>query len=467
MDGRLVDVRETPRGIACGCVCPGCGAPLVAKKGEVNVNHFAHLLGADCATGPETSLHMAAKQIVADKLWIQLPGLPIEAVRIDPVFGTFTAHRVFHEPKRWLFDSVAIEKSVQDVRPDVLGYIASAVVAVEIRVTHAVGVDKRAYLSHVGLPCIEVNLSKSVGRIFTFEELERYVIHEVENKTWLFHPQRAAWEAELLVGFEVWRAGKLIGLSGRKMGPAVKDAEQLANERYKALPSAEKWRRLEDELGISRSRFPSYLRVTLREGEGAVWAENDLWQGALFAQFILNKRAGSCLPSQQAICRWLTERFGARSGWFEGLRAAVNAYVRYLRACGFLFWNDGGFFVAHGKLQIRPREPRFVKVATVTAAEESTLHIQWLSRWPDTERLLRWAGELGKNAPEPFECELLVHWLLGLTAPASHVAVCEALEGAGGDPQDLDDVLCWLGVVMQSKRYFSVGQPAPWLCTQR
>ena len=30
-NGKAVHVSEVSRGLACGCVCPGCGAQLVAK----------------------------------------------------------------------------------------------------------------------------------------------------------------------------------------------------------------------------------------------------------------------------------------------------------------------------------------------------------------------------------------------------------------------------------------------------
>lgn len=40
--GAIRFVGDVPRGLACGCFCPGCGSPLVAKRGETNIWHFAH-----------------------------------------------------------------------------------------------------------------------------------------------------------------------------------------------------------------------------------------------------------------------------------------------------------------------------------------------------------------------------------------------------------------------------------------
>lgn len=38
----LVDVADVQSGKECGCICPSCNIPLIAKKGNVNEWHFAH-----------------------------------------------------------------------------------------------------------------------------------------------------------------------------------------------------------------------------------------------------------------------------------------------------------------------------------------------------------------------------------------------------------------------------------------
>jgi hypothetical protein len=52
--GEIRFVGDVPRGAACGCFCPACASPLVAKLGEVNEWHFAHVAGQerpDCIVG--------------------------------------------------------------------------------------------------------------------------------------------------------------------------------------------------------------------------------------------------------------------------------------------------------------------------------------------------------------------------------------------------------------------------------
>lgn len=38
----LVDVDDVQSGKKCGCICPSCNIPFIARKGDVNEWHFAH-----------------------------------------------------------------------------------------------------------------------------------------------------------------------------------------------------------------------------------------------------------------------------------------------------------------------------------------------------------------------------------------------------------------------------------------
>ncbi len=66
-DGALRYIDEVPNGNACGCVCPACGKPLMARnRGEMRIHHFAHQTGAECEYAYETMLHLLAKEKVRD-----------------------------------------------------------------------------------------------------------------------------------------------------------------------------------------------------------------------------------------------------------------------------------------------------------------------------------------------------------------------------------------------------------------
>ncbi len=473
LDGRLVEVAQVERGLACNCTCPGCGERLLAKKGEKNVQHFAHLPGSECASGAETALHLAAKQLVADKGWIRLPALPVSVGRSDPQCGNFVAHKVFGHGEVWRFDRVVLEQAVGELRPDAVGYIGDDAHGVEIHVTHEVDGDKQASLARLALPAIEVDLAALVGKVFTFDALEAAVISSEENKRWLFHPRRTEWEAMLLAGFEAWRQGRLAEMARREAQPARTpapprsrtDAYQVANLRYRASPVSEKWRRLEQELGIQRKDFPSHLRVNLREGGDIVLADKDLWQGALFSKFVLGAAGESTLgkrmPNARVLSTWLAQRFGVK-GDEDAARPAADAYLRYLKSCGFLRWQAGDLFVAHNEVTPPVRQAPAPAPKPAAPLIKATPSLQWREVWPDNERLRHWAGEVSRNGSD-FDDDWFVGWLLRLSAPPSSAEVQDAFGQAQGNPAQALDALRGLGVVANTWRYFSYGEPAPWI----
>src|SRR5690349_237693 len=78
----MVSPGDVESGLACGCICPGCEAPLIAKKGDKVVWHFAHE-GAACDNGAETAIHRMAKQILAEERTVALPAVDVSVSAID------------------------------------------------------------------------------------------------------------------------------------------------------------------------------------------------------------------------------------------------------------------------------------------------------------------------------------------------------------------------------------------------
>lgn len=76
-DGKLVHISEVDKGKKCGCVCPACDSPLIAKKGEKTIHHFAHDKKYICNNGVETALHIAAKDMLEKEKRIHLPTVKV------------------------------------------------------------------------------------------------------------------------------------------------------------------------------------------------------------------------------------------------------------------------------------------------------------------------------------------------------------------------------------------------------
>lgn len=148
--GEMVAPDDVPRGLACGCLCPSCGASLVAKRMQKSgLCFFAHHNAPECPGGYETALHRMAKQIIQEAGYVTL------AVKKMPVGVTYqgVTYRdtlVFPEKRAGLTHIVQekrVEKWVPDVSVKLLGNGIS--VFIEIRVTHEVEDNKAQGLDNV------------------------------------------------------------------------------------------------------------------------------------------------------------------------------------------------------------------------------------------------------------------------------------------------------------------------------
>ena len=143
--GKLVNVCRVTNGLACGCICAGCGGEMVAKNnGTKKAHHFAHHV-ASTSCG-ESALHKVAKMALMDRLENALldgAAVPLEwfcerckEVHIDDMIKMVEA------------DEVWMEKAVPDggIRPDLtLSQKGKDRAFIEVVVTHAPEPGTEAY----------------------------------------------------------------------------------------------------------------------------------------------------------------------------------------------------------------------------------------------------------------------------------------------------------------------------------
>jgi len=189
-EGRIVHVDEVPRGADCGCRCPACDGPLIARQGEVRGWHFAHRQETHCESAVETVLHRAAKQMILDEQGLMLPGLLVAETWASPA-GVRHSGAAMIEPCWIDFDQVLLEPTVGLIRPDAIALQRSQTWIIEIRVHHAVDADKREIIASIGWPAIEIILDPLACESWTPELLRREVVDRHDNKRWLNHPERA------------------------------------------------------------------------------------------------------------------------------------------------------------------------------------------------------------------------------------------------------------------------------------
>lgn len=185
--GRFVFVSEVPRGLACECRCVVCAEPLIARQGVVRELHFAHASGREpCDVSYESLLHRYAKQVIQEAGGLQVP--------VDSaVIGHLGLDGATPPSARLDLPRLDVERSVQDLRPDLLGHThAGLQVAIEVAYTSFCDLLKIDRFAQLGLPALEIDLRAFTPEGFEPEAVRAAVLHELHLKTWLWPKPPAA-----------------------------------------------------------------------------------------------------------------------------------------------------------------------------------------------------------------------------------------------------------------------------------
>ena len=187
-DGKPVHVSEVERGLSCGCTCAACGEPLVARKGKVKAHHFAHKSdGHSCGYGYQSSLHLMAKEAVAEMGYIWLPDLYINV-------GNGEGNQILLEEARSVtVDEVWLERKVGGVIPDIVIRFGDEQFLLEVYVTHAVDDTKKRKLEAAGLSAMELDLHDVDGDVDK-AYIQDLMMSHTDEKYWACGPWMAEWK---------------------------------------------------------------------------------------------------------------------------------------------------------------------------------------------------------------------------------------------------------------------------------
>lgn len=260
-DGRALAPSEVGKGKTCGCVCPSCGAPLVAKA-QVSRDrraHFAHLAGAGCRTGRETGIHLRAKQLIADHLRLFLPAWdgsppdmpnPPSARDIDGVLHE--GFRIDVPGKVTSLRSAEMEARLEGYVPDILARDDEGTLLIEIRVTHAVGETKAERVAADGRRLLEIDLS-GMDRDLPHdpEAFEWTVLEDPAIRHWVAHPGAVARWHESKAELE-----ERISQRNAEIEEARRAAEAEAQQLQESAATAEKRKYARREYMRLRERQP-------------------------------------------------------------------------------------------------------------------------------------------------------------------------------------------------------------------
>ena len=179
-NNELVHISEVPSGLRCECICPACNAKLVAKKGEKVIRHFAHYNSEECKYGYETSLHLAAKQMIAEARKFTIP-----AVYLNFPSSGKNPLRI-SEAKEIEISEASLEQREGSIIPDIVILSKNRKIFIEIYVTHAIDESKLLKVKNSDISTIEIDLSE-YKRSITKEELEKVIFEDTEKKKWIYN----------------------------------------------------------------------------------------------------------------------------------------------------------------------------------------------------------------------------------------------------------------------------------------
>lgn len=185
--GELKYVRDVPIGEACGCICPKCKEPLIAKHcyNEGKLPHFAHVSDTVCIGAQMSAIHLRAQQIIVDKKIVMAPA--------------YTKYNRTVSAKQLVFvDAKPEERNEwEGIRPDVVCEDAEGRKwSIEIFYTNEIDENRRSKIKELGISCIEIDV-----RNVRIEDLEEFLLYSDDHRWWINNPNydqilyKKEWEA--------------------------------------------------------------------------------------------------------------------------------------------------------------------------------------------------------------------------------------------------------------------------------
>ena len=480
---------DVPSGLACNCVCVGCGAALVAKKGRKNRWHFAHHaveIGESCA---ESAIHASAKQVLLERNWLQVPEVRVVVSSYSDAGHMLQESSVLSVERAIRFERSRAEVWETNIRPDVVGYRGERRLLVEMYFRHKVDANKRTKLASLQQPAVEIDLADldvSAG----FEAVEQRVLHETAFKTWLYFPgeeneqrrlrkQLADRIRQANAEHRAEEAAKQARMEKRQRKlEEERVRREAAAQRYRQLPSEKKERDLRERLGIT-GRWPYYLRK-VSEGGGSVDEKPMIWQGALFARFVFGKENKNYELKQEVVLKWVLKRFGIGSSSIGAVNLEIRRYLGYLSACGFLKklpynpYESQGYIVVHGHLHPPAKfekppdtqlqlsqasagqcghQPAEQVDSTIPETPAKVTPAQWIWRasWPKWNDIADQAASLVAASEYGEYLEALLHGISQFSRPDDPLECANILAEWGVPQNEVMSMLQNLGLVLKRK----------------
>ena len=154
--------------------------------------HSDEMIGVDPKFRRETLLHLECKRILQEAGKIRVPGLHVFV--IDAAHDGTEFQREWERPAEYLpLQDVKLEKRVGEGIPDVIAKIPDekgGALLIEVTVTNLLDTKRRRRFAELGIAALEVDLS-NMGGLITRRELSEWLVHGLDTKEWIYHPDSA------------------------------------------------------------------------------------------------------------------------------------------------------------------------------------------------------------------------------------------------------------------------------------
>jgi hypothetical protein len=285
-EDRLYEPTQVENGKACGCVCPACKKPLVAKQ-NAKTPHFAHSQDDNCARGFETAVHLAVKQIIAEKMEVRLPAV----VWKNPLPRSVEVRQLYTEQIIKL-ESVVLEQVVDDFIPDIIVVNNGTTYLVEVAVTHFIDEIKQQKINKKKIQTIEIDVS-GLKNGFTLAELEKAIFTNKDYQAeWIYHPTLAKLDFDALQAEE-------------KRIAELEEEERKEDEKFKKYRDRSPEEKLQLNLkyiGLTRQQMSSLTKSVFYD---FCDVEENVWQSAVLVYIA---------------------KISETEGWEDGLSCSVNLF---------------------------------------------------------------------------------------------------------------------------------------------
>jgi hypothetical protein len=332
--------------------------PLLAKKGEQNVWHFAHD-GNPCSTGAETAIHQMAKQILAQEKVIRLPAVVVSLSAVDAFDRTRTVTGTLAKAQLVRYDAVELEATRDNRRPDAVGLAEEGIEhRIEVFVRHAVDAAKTADMDRNGCICYEICLN-DMSTLTTIEQLRSAVLSSPDRIRWVSYPGMTDLRNHLQ-----HKLDRIIQTSVRQKRDDDAQIARAYAEQVHAAPAEHRgWARRQREISRADERLTranrkfaqsdeqtkrSYLWAKLKLGVGdtpslinqpvkydnAFGVSRDIWQADMFRRFVFGERKQRIVLER--VLAWAEQRYPIDGTNSDQKKVATWQYFKSLEHMGYV-----------------------------------------------------------------------------------------------------------------------------------